>query len=370
MISHSSEKPKSGLPKYKIKDLLYPTLSLLASFLVGSLIILLISDKNPVHVYRVLLKSGFGSINALDSAIVKAIPFMFTGLSYAIARQCGVINLGAEGQFMMGALGAAVVGIKLEGLPPVIHLLLTLFAGFMFGALFGVVPAILKLKFGASELITTIMMNFIATYIIGWAVTGPMQETTAVLVNPQTALIPDSAKIHRIIGGQYTIHYGIFLVLLVLIIYYLFVWKSALGFQIRVAGLNRDAGEYAGMNVRKMALLSMFLAGGFAGLGGCVEIIAVQGRLMNTSFSISYGFTGIAVALLGNNTPLGILISGILFGGLQSGALKMQILTGISSSMSQVIQALVIIFFAGRELFRGFINKLIPVKANSGSKVS
>lgn len=334
-----------------LKKIYFPVIALLAAMLVGSVVILLTSKSSPIEAYRVMLGGAFGSFAALDETLVKAIPFMFTALSYAIAKRCGIINLGAEGQFRMGALLATIVGVSFSGLPMFIHLPLTLLAGFAGGALYGLVVAVLKIKFGASELITTIMLNYIAIQTISYFVTGPIKDSASSSY-PQSAVIAEQAQLPRLFEGSLRIHAGLFIILLAIVFYYIFLWKTTRGYEMRVVGLNPSAGKYAGMSINRSMLLSMLLAGGFAGLGGCVEIIAVQYRLMQTSFSITYGFTGIAVALLGNNNPIGIFLSGILFGGLQSGSLKMQTLTDVSASIVLVIQALVILFFAGRAMFR------------------
>lgn len=333
-----------------LKKLYFPLIALIASMIIGSFIIIA-TGRDPIRAYRVMIDGAFGSFAAWDQTIVKAIPFIFTGLSYAIAKRCGIINLGAEGQFKIGALCAAIIGVSFSHLPMMIHLPLTLFAGFLGGALYSLVVAILKLRFGASELITTIMLNYVATNIVSFFVTGPIKDSASSSY-PQTAIMAKTAQLPKLFEGSYRIHAGFIIVIVALIIYYVFLWKTTKGYELRVIGLNPEAGKYAGMSIKTSTLLSMFLAGGFAGIGGAIEIIAVQFRLMQTSFSVSYGFTGIAVALLGNNNPIGIFISGILFGGLQSGSAKMQALVKVDSSIASVIQALVILFFAGQALFR------------------
>lgn len=333
-----------------LKKIYFPLISLVAAMLIGSIVIIA-TGRNPISAYGVMINGAFGSFAGWDQTIVKAIPFMFTGLSYAIAKRCGIINLGAEGQFKIGALCAAIIGVSFSHLPMIVHLPLTLFAGFLGGALYSLIVAVLKLKFGASELITTIMLNYVATNIVSYFVTGPIKDSASSSY-PQTAVMAEAAQLPRLFQGSYRIHAGFLIVILALILYYIFLWKTTKGYELRVVGLNPTAGKYAGMSIKKSTLLSMFLAGGFAGIGGAIEIIAVQYRLMQTSFSVSYGFTGIAVALLGNNNPIGIFISGILFGGLQSGSAKMQALVKVDSSIASVIQALVILFFAGRALFQ------------------
>lgn len=330
-----------------LNSLYYPLIAVVAAFLIGSVIIKLTSTTPPLEAYRYIYMGAFGKLSSWNGTLVKAIPFTFTALSFAIAKRCGIINLGGEGQFIIGALCGTIVGVYGAGLPTFIHLPLTLLAGFIGGSLYGFLVGVLKIRFGASELITTIMLNYIARQLNGYFVNGPIKDGSGY---PQSAAIPDSAHLFPFIPG-FRVHTGVIIVLLAVLFYYVFLWKTTSGFELRVVGLNPTAGQYAGMNINRASLLAMFLAGGIAGLGGCIEIIAVQDRLMITSFEVSYGFTGIAVALLGNNTPLGIILSGILFGGLQSGADSMKVLTDASDSVVQVVQALVILFVAGRMMF-------------------
>ncbi len=333
-----------------VKTVYFPVVAILVSLLIGSVVILATSQTSPLVAYESLFKGAFGNLRAFDDTLLKAIPFIFTALSFAMAKRCGIINLGAEGQFAIGALMATIVGVGMPDLPLVPHLLLTLVAGFIGGAIYGLIPALLKVQFGASELITTIMLNYIAKEIISFMVNGPIMDSASSLY-PQSAPIPGSARLPAVFDGM-RVHWGAIVALLAVVFYYVYLWKTKSGYELRVVGLNPNAGHYAGMNIKRSIIRSMLLAGGFAGLGGCIEIIAVQGRLMMTSFTVTYGFTGIAVALVGGNNPIGILISGVLFGGLQAGALRMQMMTDASSSVVQVIQALVILFIAGRLMFR------------------
>lgn len=334
-----------------VRTLYYPIMAIIASLLVGSIVILFTSKSNPFVAYGHMFQGGFGTKRSFDATLTKAIPLMFTALSFSIAKRSGIINLGAQGQFTAGAISATAVGIYLTGLPAVIHLPLTLLAGFIGGSLFGFITAALKVKFGASELIVTIMLNYIAALLAAYFVTGPMLEQLPPYY-PQSPAIPKTARLGSFIPGL-NVHTGLLIVLGGVFLYYFYLWKTTSGFRMRVVGLNPTAGEYAGMSVARSTILSLFLAGGLAGLGGAVEIIAVQGRLMITSFSESFGFTGIAVALLGNLNPLGIVFSGILFGGISAGSLRMEVLTrDVNASVAEVIQALIILFIAGRMMFQ------------------
>jgi simple sugar transport system permease protein len=334
-----------------LQALYYPLMAIIASLLIGSIVILLTSKTNPFVAYGYMLSGGFGTVRAFDATLTKAIPLIFTALSFSIAKRSGIINLGAQGQFVIGGICGTAVAVAIPNLPMAIHLPLTLIAGFLGGALFGFITGALKVKFGASELIVTIMLNYIAVQLNAFFVTGPMLEDLPPYY-PQSASVAKSATLGSFIPGL-KVHTGLLIVLACVFLYYFYLWKTTSGFRMRVVGLNPTAGEYAGMSVARSTLLSLFLAGGLAGLGGCIEIIAVQKRLMITSFTVPYGFTGIAVALLGNMNPVGIIFSGILFGGLSAGALRMEVLTrDVNSSVAVVIQALIILFIAGRQMFQ------------------
>ncbi|NLC89258.1 MAG: ABC transporter permease [Clostridiaceae bacterium] len=335
-----------------LEALYYPIMALLASFLIGSIVILLTSSTSPLAAYSFMLKGAFGSMAAWQDTIIKAIPFVFTALSFSVARRCGIINLGAEGQFIMGALFATVVAVQLPlavALPKFIHLPITLIAGFLGGALYGLLVAVLKVQFGASELITTIMLNYIARYLVSYAVNGPLKEPGQ-STYPQSARFPETASLGSIVPGV-RLHWGLVILLICVVLYYFYQWKTSKGFEARIVGFNPSAGEYAGINIKAATLRSLFIAGGLAGLGGCIEMISIQMRLHMTSFSVSYGFTGIAVALLGSLNPVGVVVAGVLFGGLSAGSLSMEVMTDVKSSVALIIQAFVILFIAGRRMF-------------------
>lgn len=340
-----------------LKSSYYPLIAIVMALLGGGIIISVLGF-NPIHAYQSLIKGSLGNNNAIGETLIKATPLIFTGLSYAIAKRCGIINLGAEGQLYMGGLTATMVGTMVD-LPLPIHLPLTLIAGFLGGALYGMLVGVLKTRFGASELITTIMFNYIAISLVSYAVTGPMKDVASGTY-PQSRQILESARLPRLMAGS-RLHAGIFIVILALVFYYFFMWRTTKGYQMRVIGMNSTAGEYAGMNLRRNSIMSMFLAGGMAGLGGCIEIIAVQIRLIQ-GFSSNYGFDGIAVALLGNNTPTGIALSGILFGALRSGSGKMEMLAKVPGAVIYMIQGFIILFIVGRELFN--LAKFVKNKKN------
>lgn len=330
-----------------MKRLITPILAVIIGLAVGAAVISFMG-LDPVVAYRNLFKGALGSKNGLAETVVKATPLIFTGLSFAIARMGGLLNIGGEGQLYIGGLTSIVVAIFLKGLPLVVHLPLALLAGFLGGGLWGFIAGWLKVRFGASEIISTVMLNYIALYFISLMVTGPLIEPPGNF--PQSPPAQPTAQLPIISGGT-RLHLGFVVALLMVLFYYIFLWHTTLGYEARVTGLNPRAAGYAGMNAKRNTLLIMFLAGGMGGLAGASELLGVQHRLFQ-AFSPGYGFDGIAVALLGYNTPLGIVLASLLFGMLRSGGNMMQMVAKVPVAMVYVIQAVVIIFVACEELFR------------------
>ncbi len=304
----------------------------------GMLLIRLIGF-DPITAFSAMLQGAFGSTSSFGETLVKMSPLIFTGMSYALANRCGLTNLGMEGQLYMGALAATAVGIYATGLPAVVHLPLTILAGFIGGGLWGLIAGALKVRFGASEIITTVMLNTIAINFIDFMVNGPMIEPPG--INCQTLPIQKSAELPNLIP-ETRAHWGFILALLFVMLFWLFLWRSKKGYEVRVSGLNMNAARYSGINTNKNMLLVMFLAGGLAGLAGANEILGVQIRMIPT-ISPGYGFDGIAVALIGNSSPIGIIIGALLFGAFRAGGNRMQIRAKVPNSIVAVIQALVII---------------------------
>jgi simple sugar transport system permease protein len=321
------------------KSLLIPVSSVLLALIAGGIIIA-VFGFNPFDAGVNLLMGAFGTPNAIGESLVKTIPLIFTGLGYALAARCGMVNIGAEGQLYMGGFLSTLAGAYITGLPAFIHLSLAVLAGFIAGGLWGLLAGWLKVKFGANEVITTIMLNYIAQYWVSFLVSGPMKEPPGAF--PQSPPIAATAVLPRIISGT-RLHLGIFLALGCVYIFYFFLWKTTTGYETRVVGINPEAAFYAGMRPSKNILLGMFLAGGFAGLAGTCEILGIQLRMI-ANFSPGYGFDGIAVALLGQNTPIGIVLAALLFGVIRAGANLMQMNSRVPVPVVSIIQGLVILF--------------------------
>lgn len=335
----------SGFIK-RFNSIVVPVVSVLTALVVGAAIISML-DLDPAKAYACLWQGSFGSLNSIGETIVKMTPLVFTGLSFAVGRRCGLTNLGAEGQLYIGALTATAAGIYLKGLPMIVHIPIAIIISFICGGLWGLVSGGLKVKFGASEVITTIMLNHIARNFTNYMITGPMIEPPGTW--PQTALVEPSAILPKLIPGT-RIHLGIIIALLFAYGMYFFLWKTTTGFETRVVGFNPEAARYSGILPGKRALLAMFIAGGLAGLGGATEILGVQIRLLQ-DFSGNMGFEGIAVALLGRNHPFGIILSAVFMGALKAGSNTMQLLAKVPSAVASVIQSLVIMFILLSNLY-------------------
>ena len=350
-----------------LNSLTFPLLSIIVALMLGALIMTAMG-YDVGKAYTSLLNGAFGSKNSIGETLIQVTPLIFTALSYAIALRCGLINLGAEGQLYIGAICGSMVGAHISGLPTILHILLILIAGFLGGALWGLIVGILKIRFGASELITTIMLNYIALELVSYCVTNaPFKDMTKGAAPRMTSVI-DAVKLPTILSGS-RLHAGFILALLGVLIYHIFMWKTTRGYEMRVIGLNPNAGRYSGMNIKSNGLLSIFIAGGFAGLGGVIQIIGLT-YFLTEGFAANMGFSGVAVALLGGCHPLGMIASAILFGALNAGGVKMQLLAGVPSASIYMIQGMIILFAVSRELFKWFSGKgrsLLPKKANKTS---
>ncbi len=296
-------------------------------------------------------------------SLVAATPYIFAGLSVALAFKCGLFNIGAEGQLWIGAICAVWVGYSLKGLPAFIHLPLALLAGALGAAVWGAVPGLLKAKTGAHEVINTIMMNYIAYRLSDWLLHGPMMRPG---YNPISPDILPTAYLPKFFADPIRFHAGFLLALAVAVFVWWFLFKTTLGFEIRTVGANPDAAKYAGMNITKNFVLAMGLAGALSGLAGANEVLGLNHNLAS-AFSSGYGFDAIALALLGKSHPAGVVLAALLFGFLRSGATGMQSHAGIPIDIISIIQALVIIFVAAPAIIRSIYR--IKLGRTAGAEV-
>jgi simple sugar transport system permease protein len=349
MISTSDQAPPptdSSATKSKIwrqiwgsvRGILTPIAAIVVALLISGLILLL-AGYDPLLAFQVMWKGAFGDLRTITEVLLKATPLILIGVGLAVAFRCSIWNIGAEGQFYLGAVFSAIVGIFLGDLPAVILIPLVLLLGTIGGALWAMLAGYLKVRFGASEIVTTIMLNYIAIIGTGYLVTGPMIEEVGKF--PQTAKIAEAAWLPRFLPPT-RLHIGFIIAVVLAVLIYLLIFKTSTGYAIRAVGINPEAARYAGMNVQGNIMLAMAISGGAAGLAGAIEVSGLTYRLFQ-QISPGYGFTGIAVALLANNNPIGVIFTGILFGALSSGSEVMQMNARVPSVLVFAIQGIVIL---------------------------
>lgn len=288
------------------------------------------------------------SLRPLGESLILSTPYIFAGLAVAFGFRGGLFNIGAEGQIFLGALAAAFVGYSLKGLPAIIHLPLALLAGILAGAFWGAVPGFLKARFGAHEVINTIMMNYISFRLADYLLSGPMSRPDGMPITPE---ISPSAYLPTLLPSPVRLHLGFFIALAVAWLVYWFLWKTPLGLEIRMVGANPNAARYAGVRIAAVTVLTMSMSAALAGLAGANQILGVEHRMVR-AFSAGYGFDSIALALLGNSHPLGVVLAALLFGFLRGGAARMQSVVGVPIEIISIIQGLIIVFVAAPEIIR------------------
>jgi simple sugar transport system permease protein len=316
------------------------------------------------------IAAALGSGNAVEvrrafapffESLVAATPYIFGGLSVALGFRAGLFNIGVEGQIFMGAIFSAFVGYSITGLPGFIHMPLAFLAGALGGGLWGFIPGWLKAKTGAHEVINTIMLNYIAFRLSDWLLTGPMKRPGS--ANPISPTIHDSAKLYKFFEDPIRFHLGFFVALGVAWLVWWLLFKTKWGFDMRSVGSNPNAARYAGMVVSITMILAMSLSGALGGMAGANEVLGVNYNLA-MAFSSGYGFDSIALALLGNNHPAGVVLAALLFGVLRSGATNMQLSAGIPIDIISVFQALILVFIATPVIIRTLYRLRTPVEGD------
>lgn len=342
---------KQLLDRMRNQTLTTALISIVLGLLCGA-IILLIGGYNPIVAYGALFEGMFGSPYLMGETIRQITPLILTGLSVAFAFRTGLFNIGTEGQFMVGQLAAVVVGTSFE-LPWIIHVPLAVLAAAVAGGIWGAIPGFLKAKRGVHEVITTIMMNWIGLILVNHLIRtyfkGQGERTTD--IHSSASLSVD--WLSQMFGGS-RINLGIVLAILAAIVMYVLLWRTTKGFELRAVGHNIHGAEYAGMKVNRNVILSMCISGAFAGIAGATDGLGVFGYMAISSAFPGYGFDGIAVALIGGNTSIGIGLGAILFGGLTFGAKSMQMAADVPFEIIRIVIALVIFFVASGRLVRNF----------------
>ena len=336
-------------------NLLFPLIAVLAAFSVGGVFVLLIGD-NPIETYRLLIGSALWWPDGIGYTLFLATPLIFTGLAVAVAFRAGLLNIGAEGQLYVAAFATAWVGIVLGRLPAAILLPACAASAVAAGAVWGAIPGLLKARFGSHEVINTIMMNFIGIALVSYFT----QYHYRVPGDPilQSAPIAAGAHIPRV--GQFVpgfpervpLNVAFVLALAASAAVYVFLWHTKWGYELRATGSNPSAAEYGGISVRRQIVLAMAISGGLAGMVGINEVLGYRHRYYD-GFSDNYGFTGIAVALLGRNHPVGVIFAALLFAILTRGGIPVDAFTqNVTKDIVQILQATIILFVAAEAFFR------------------
>lgn len=343
-----------------VREIAWPLIAVAAAFVVGGLIVIALGD-NPFTAYSLLLSNSFGSLRDIGWTLHYATPLIFTGLAVAVAFRCGLLNIGAEGQLYVAAFATAWIGIKLGGtvvgndswawasLPWFVLVPLCMITAAVVGGIWGAIPGLLKARFGSHEVINTIMLNFVAIFLVSYLTQyhyknpGPILETPPI---GEAAQIPRLNEFLPFLSHDVPLNIAFILALVMCVLVYVFLWKTKWGYELRAVGESPTAAEYGGISPRKQIVVAMTISGGLAGMVAIGEVLGTRYNYYH-DFSAQWGFLGIAVALLGRNHPFGVLIAALFFGVLLRGEIFVDGFTRyVSKDLGFVLQAIMILFIA------------------------
>lgn len=330
---------------------LLPIAGMLIALIIGA-VMLLFLKVNPLTAYAQLINGAFGSLSGLTQTLVKATPLLLVGLGICIAFRASVINIGGEGQIIVGALAATWFPLTFRTWPGWALIPCTLLVGFLAGAVWGFVPGILKARLKVNEILTTVMMNAVALQLMNLLVRSVLMDPAGITAGTylaQSERLPEQVWLMRLVP-QTLLHTGLLIAIALAVLVYIFLWRTTIGYRIRAVGFNPEAARYSGIQVPFYQALSLTLAGGFAGIAGAIEVLGVQHRLLE-GITSGYGFSGIVAALFGGLHPLGIIPASILFGALLVGGDKMQRAVQVPNSLIDAILGLVVLFVVGSALW-------------------
>lgn len=348
-----------------LRELIFPLLAVIAAFIIGGILILIVGD-NPIQAYKLLLGSALSWPDGIGYTLFYATPLIFTGLAVLVAFRCGLLNIGAEGQLYVASFATAWVGITFAQYSAWFLVPGCFLAALLAGSIWGAIPGVLKARFGSHEVINTIMLNFIAVALVSYFTQyhyktpgDPIMETTQIGAGAHIA------RLGRFIPGlpeRIPLNLAFVLALICCALVYLFLWRTKWGYELRATGSNPTAAEYGGISIRKQIIIAMTISGALAGMVGINEVLGYRYRYYD-GFSANYGFTGIAVALLGRNHPVGVLLAALLFGTLIRGGIFVDAFTNnVTKDIVDVLQGIVILLVAAEALFRGPVGRFSLLK--------
>ena len=340
----------------RLIDTLLPVFATLAALLVGALMLLFLK-VNPIEAYKALWDGAFGTSNAFAETLVKATPLLLVALGICISFRGDVINIGGEGQMIVGALLATWVGLTFTSLPGWLVIVLAMLAGFLGGAIWGGIPGVLKAYFRVNEILSTVMMNAIAVQLMNFLLRGAMIDPSqAQLASkiPQTARLLVAFHLPRLAPTR--LHLGALIAVVLAVLVYILLWRTTLGYRIRAVGQNPHASRYAGIKVQRYIVLALLLSGAFSGLAGAMQVFGVNYRMItdgsSSGFTGGAGFNGIVAALFGQLHPIWSIPASILFGALLVGANSMQRVVQVPSALITSLNGLVVVFVVSSEFWR------------------
>jgi general nucleoside transport system permease protein len=321
----------------RFRALTVPVLGAVIGLLIGAVLIL-IAGANPLTVYQAMIVGALGGPRQLTETVLLAAPILLMGLGLTVAFRARVWNIGAEGQYYIGALAGGLVALFFPSWPRLLLLTAMLIAGVVGGLLWALIAGWLKTYRGMNEIISTLMLNYVAILFVQYLVRGPLEEPGGYL--PQSAQFVAAARLPLLFGSR--IHLGVILALLVIPVAYLLLWHTPLGFRLRAVGSRASVARYAGISVNRMILFTMAFSGALAGLAGIIQISATGFRV-KSDISVGYGFSAVLVALLGRMHPVGVLIAALFFAGLTTGAEAMHVVSKLPVALASAIQAVVVL---------------------------
>ena len=338
----------------RVQNVLDVVWILLLTLLVG-LILVLVCKAPPAKAIGLFFNGIFGSVNGFTEIFVKACPLILTGLGCAVSYRTGFFNIGGEGQFYVAAMVSAMVVLNMTFLPGILRIILALVLGFIAGGLWALIAALLKAKFNISEIIVTIMLNYIAINFLGYAVRSFLMDPEGNV--PQSPKVEPAAQLPVLIPRT-RFHAGILLAVAACFVVWFLLEKTTVGYEIKAVGLNMRASSCSGISAMKNIVLSAFLSGGLAGIAGVVEVLAIQKKLLE-GISSGCGYTAVLIALVAGNNPLKVLAAAIIYAAAQVGAGSMQRQLGIPSAIVSILIGVVVVLVLGKEIFHTFRTRTI-----------
>lgn len=348
----------------RIRNILIPVISVILGLLLGALLMFAFG-YDPILGYEWMLDASLGTTRGMGETLRQATPLIFTALGFSVAKSAGFFNIGLSGQALSGWVASVWFALAFPDMPRLLMLPLAVLIGAAAGAVAAAIPGFLRAFFGTSEVIVTIMMNYILLYLSTFMLQNVMPESMRNNLDASKPIAENATLrlpwLTEFFGGS-RVNSGLFLALLMLILVWFLMKKTTLGYEIRSVGLNPYASEYAGMSSRRTIVMSMVISGGLAGLGGVVEGLGTYQNFFVQTGSLSIGFDGMAVSLLGSGTSIGILLSALLFSILKIGGLGMQTGANIPFEIVNVSIALIIFFVGISYIVRVVIDKVLPIR--------